>query len=159
MYKRNLERLNRIKELREQNLTIDQITAATRYRRSTVGYYVTKYCGGRARTRNLPSALSVQPATSQITRVESDSKIDRVEEYMQRLQRKERLSLDELIQGKKAGDPALEVIIEDMFVRDPGTLRLRLLLLEKLIRFAPFLRIDLDSMRDMIRLTVAQDRR
>jgi DNA-binding transcriptional MerR regulator len=155
MYKRNLERLNRIKKLREQNLTIDQIAATTGDPRASVGYYVTKYCGGRIRTRNLSSALSVQPETSKIIRVESDSKIDRVEEYMQQLERKERLSLPH---GKRAGDLALDLMTEDMFLRDPEILCFRLLLLEKLIRLQPFLRIDLDSIRDMILLYLAEKR-
>jgi DNA-binding transcriptional MerR regulator len=158
MYKRNLERLNRIKKLRAQGFTLDQIAATTGDPRSSVGYYVTRYCGGRIRTRDLSSALSVQPETSKIIQVESDSKVDRVDEYMQELKRKEHLTVSDIIDGKRAGNPVLETIISDMFVRDPETLRLRLLLLEKLIRLAPFFRIDLDSMRDMIRLSIAQKR-
>jgi DNA-binding transcriptional MerR regulator len=153
MYKRNVERLNRIKKLREQNLTIDQIAAKTGDPRASVGYYVTKYCGGRIRTRNLSSALSVQPETSKIIRGESDSKRDRVEEYMQELERKESLSLEK----DPVGKAALEMTIEEMFLRDPEILCFRLLLLEKLIRLQPFLRIDLDRMR-LIRLYLAEDR-
>ena len=157
MYKRNVERLNRIKKLREQNLTIDQIAAKTGDPRASVGYYVTKYCGGRIRTRNLSSALSVQPETSKIIRGESDSKRDRVEEYMQELERKESLSVEDIQHGKRAGDPFLETMIQEMFLKDPEILYLRLLLLEKLIRLQPFLRIDLDRMR-LIRLYLAEDR-
>ena len=151
MYKRNPERLARIKKLRAQGFSLDQIVATTGDPRSTVGYYLTKHCGGRIRTRAPSSALPVQPETSTIIR---DSKVDRVEEYMRQLERKEGLSLP---QGKRAGNPFLETMIEEMFLRDPETLRVRLLLLENLIRLQPFLRIRLDSM-PLIQLYLAENR-
>jgi hypothetical protein len=157
MYKSNPDRLSKIKNLRRQGLTIDKIAAATGYPKSSVGYYVNRYCGGRLRIQKPSGALSVEPETRQVIRmVESDSKIDRVEAYMQSLEKTERLSPQDVLDRKRIGDPLVEEIILDMFARDPETLHLRLNLLEKLIRLAPFLRINLDHIRDMIQLQMGQ---
>jgi hypothetical protein len=75
-YKRNPDRLARIGKLREHGFTIDKIAAATVYPRSSVGYYVAKYCGGKARPEKRFGGGS-EPETRTI-RIETDSNIDPV---------------------------------------------------------------------------------
>jgi len=91
MYKPNLGRLSRIRELREQGLTIDQIAAATGYPRSSVGYYVNRHLGGKTRGQKRFDEGSVEP---QIPRViylaEPEPRIDRIEAYLRSIEHKER---------------------------------------------------------------------
>jgi hypothetical protein len=76
---------------------------------------------------------------------------------MRELEKKESLSLEEVLSGKqRTSHLVAEEAILDMFERDPGTLHLRLEILDQLIRLAPFLHIDLDKMREMIELVLTE---
>ena len=158
MLKVNDERLSRIKQLRARGATIDQIAASTGIPRSSVGHYVKKYCGGRTRAGKPQSDESVRSQVQRVVMVEPTPQADRVESYMQRLEAKERLSLDEVLKGKRIGDPSVEEPILDMLQKDPDTLNVRLIVIERLIRLAPFLKIGMDNIRDMIGILLTEPR-
>jgi len=152
MYKPNPERLSKIKRLRELGYTIDRIAATTGDPRSTVGYYVKRYCGGRERAQKHLGEPAVEPGSPKVIYVaRPESEVDRVEAYLRGIEGKDRLSIDEVLQGKKRKeDRLMEEIILHMFEKDPEALHIRLKVLSELIRFAPFLRINIDGMRDML---------
>jgi hypothetical protein len=152
MFKTNSERLSRIKKLREQGHTIDQISAITGDPRSSVGYYVKKYCGGKAGIRKSISA------NARAWTIDPDSRMDQVDAYVEGIRIKERLSIEDIVAGKKRKiDVALQVTLLDMLERDPETLYFRMKIISEMIRLAPFLRIDLDDMRDMINLLLTEN--
>jgi hypothetical protein len=158
MYNPNSERLSTIAKLRAERRTIDEIAAITGYPRSTVGYYVAKYCGGRTGAGKRLDQVSSQAETPKVIHmVEPDLHMDRVDEYLRNLEKKESLTIMEVLDGKQRGSPNQEAVVLHMFERHPETLKLRLDLVEKLIRLAPFLRLNLDRMRDMITLCLAKD--
>ena len=146
MYKRNPERLSKIKKLRDQGHTIDQIAAITGYPRSSVGYYVNKYCGEKVRTRK---DVFAKPS------VKLDRKMDHVEAY-QTIYKKTGLSAEEIVKGKGKKDAILQQLILNMFEKDPETLYFRLNIIQQLIRLAKFLRIDLNDMQEMVGLLLTR---
>ena len=155
MLRVNDERVSRIRELRARGATIDEIAAATGYPRSSVGHYVKKYCGGKTRAGKPQNDEFV---TQRVITVEPAPQADRVESYMQRLEAKERLSLDETLNGKRKGDPCAEETILDLLQKDPETLNTRLIVIERLIRLEPFLRIGMGNIRDMIGILLTEPR-
>lgn len=156
MYEPNSERISRVKALRAQGFTIDKIAAVTGYPRSSVGYYITKYCHGKKRARiTISDTSSARP--SDLTHI-LESTPDRVESYMNRIEKNEKLALSEILEGKSPGDRVQETIVLDMLERDPETLGLRLGVIEQLIKLAPFLGINVDRMRKMIKVVLTEDR-
>ena len=149
-FRPNQERLSKIMELRAQGLTIDQIAAATGDPRSSVGYYVTKYCGGRARThKSIPARPSAQPEAIKLMPMDFPrSEKDRLEAYLEEIEKKESLSLEDVLDGKKKeGDRILWEIVLDALQNDPEALQAKLNVIKELIRLAPLLRLDLDRMQ------------
>jgi len=143
--------------LRQQGLTIDEIAAATGYPRSSVGCYVRKRCGDKVLARRGLSAVpSVEPEAPKIVVVgASESKRDRFEVYLEKIEKEGGPSLLEILDGKKRGGDALTgYLVEEKVLKmlkdDPQTLHLRLNLIKELIRMAPFLHIDPDRIRKLI---------
>jgi len=160
MYRKNLERISKIGALRAEGFTIDRIAAAMGIPRSSVGYYVRRHCRGRGRVQ--PATLNmtpVEPRPQILPIVQSEPTVDRVEAYMQRIEEKERLTINDILEGKSTGDQLYETIVLEMFKEEPETLRLRLDLIKDLIRLAPYLQINLDRMRDMISLLLTEKQR
>jgi transcriptional regulator with XRE-family HTH domain len=154
--------MSRIRALREKGLTLDQIAAETGYPRSSVGYYVKKYCGGRIlasrRTIDIPATLRAMPSIAPMYVSEPGVRVlpDRVDAYLREIEKKEGPSIQDIVDGKKKqNDVGRELIIAralDALREDPETLYARLKAIEKLIKLAPFLRIDLDQVRERIGL-------
>jgi len=146
----NPERLSKIMELRARGLTIDQIAAATGDPRSSVGYYVRKYCGGRARAqKSTASKPLAQPEAIKFVPIDFlRPEKDRLEAYLEEIEKKEGLSIQDVLDGKtKEGDQLLWEFILDALQNDPEALQAKLNVIKELIRLAPLLRLDLDRMR------------
>jgi hypothetical protein len=159
MYKQNPGRVSRIRELRGQGRTINEIAAITGYPRSSVGYYVSKYCGGKRRTRLIePGRLPFQAGVPRpSSTVIPDYGSHRLESYLRNLEleRKRGRSLVDIFKDETNGEPLTELLIENEFEKDPETLYIRLQILKDLIILEPFLDINLEHMRDWINLIIS----
>jgi DNA-binding transcriptional MerR regulator len=161
MFRRNNRRIKIIYQLREQGLTIDQIVEALKEQgekipRSSVGYYVRKYCsytdGTQVKTIRVAKKREQAPSRSQLGYILSGTLP--LELPPQTISRKSR-SMKEILERdksvRKMGE-LLTVVLLDSFENDPDILSKRLDILVKILFLAPYLRIDVEEIIDNVSL-------
>jgi len=157
MFRRNNRRIEAIRQLRSKGLTIDQIDDSLKKQgekipRSTIGYYVKKYCshmdGKQIKTNRVEKKPNKVISRSELYYALSGTLPLRRQPQI--ISRKSR-SMDGIIEREKRKrelGELLNVVLLDLFDNDPDLLSKRLDILVKLLFLAPHLPIDVEEIID-----------